>query len=176
MQIHSPCDCHCRLAGWWVDPNAVSMQQDWAYAHSRWRDKRHIHAPSVWSNEHDPLPANQLEDSWNARKISVISGYPLAGYIPVIVVDYRNISCSQIDTKSSSTSCEQENEFLAVGFIILVYCGDTVIVSGPSINTAVFCGCQVKPQKRRRWKTKKTCCIVETNNNLPRYPIYGSSG
>ena len=87
---------------------SASMQQDWAYTpqcYSRWWGRRNILTPSVRSDECDPLPASQLEDSWSARKICVISVCPFAWYVLAAVVDYGHISNSQIDQWYSHCVC-----------------------------------------------------------------------
>ena len=50
-------------------------------------------------------------------------------YMPIIV-EYDNISSSQIDTETSGTSHQQDDELHAARLVIFV---------GPAIDAAVFC-------------------------------------
>ena len=59
--------------------------------------------------------------------------------VPVRVVKHDDVSSGEVDAEATGTCRKQEDELLRVGLIVLVDRDDTVLVRGPSINTAVLC-------------------------------------
>lgn len=68
-----------------------------------------------------------------------IHGLQIGLRIPVAVVEDDDVRRGQVDSQSSSACSEQENEFFAAGFVVLVDGAYTVFVSCASVDTAVFC-------------------------------------
>jgi hypothetical protein len=58
---------------------------------------------------------------------------------PVRVVENDNIGRDQVDTETSSTSSEQEDEFFGSRLIVSVDLFHTIFVSSSSVESTVFC-------------------------------------
>lgn len=63
---------------------------------------------------------------------------------PITVIQDDNICGGQVDPEPTCTRCEQENEFLAVGFVVLADSDYSIIMSSTSTDTAIFCKHKVK--------------------------------
>lgn len=58
--------------------------------------------------------------------------------VPVAVVEHHDIGGGQVDTKTSGTGREKENELLAPWLVILVDSHDTIVVCGTAVNATVL--------------------------------------
>jgi len=58
--------------------------------------------------------------------------------LPITIIQDDNICGGQVDTQPTCTRREQEYEFLAIRFVILVNGDDPVIMCRASIDTAIF--------------------------------------
>ena len=58
--------------------------------------------------------------------------------VPVTVEQDHNIRRDQIDAQTTCTSRQQEDEFFAVGSIVVVNRADTILMGGSTVNTAIF--------------------------------------
>ena len=59
--------------------------------------------------------------------------------VPITVVQDDDVGGGQVDTETTGTRGEQEDELVAVGLIVLVDGSDTVIMSGSTVDAAVLC-------------------------------------
>ena len=72
-------------------------------------------------------------------KVSTSSDRAGCSSVPIAVVENDNISRGQVNTQSSCTRCEQEQELVAVGLVVFINGRNTVFVASATVNAAVPC-------------------------------------
>ena len=94
-------------------------------------------------------------------------------YAPVAIVKHDDVRGRQVDTESTSTGSEQEDELLAARLVVLVDGNDTVFVCSATIDTTVL----YRLVSRRAYAIRqKTHCIVGTSSNPRECQVCGSFG
>ena len=69
--------------------------------------------------------------------------------VPITVVQDDDVGGGQIDTETTGTRREQEDELVAVGLVVLVDGCDTVVMGCSTVDTAVLCNrCQLRDRSR----------------------------
>lgn len=58
--------------------------------------------------------------------------------VPIAVKEDDNVGGNKVDTETTSTSGEQEDELFAVRCVVVVDCGDTVLMSSVTVDSAVL--------------------------------------
>jgi hypothetical protein len=65
--------------------------------------------------------------------------HPIIRYVPIAVVQEDDTGSRQSDAEATGTRCQQEDELVAAGLVILVDTRDTIVLCSRTVDTTVFC-------------------------------------
>jgi hypothetical protein len=91
---------------------------------------------SILSDEPEDIDLLSLTDS-----MSSVHGLQIGLRVPIRIKQNDNIGSDQIDTQSTSSSCQEEDKLLAAWSIIVIDGGNSGFVIGSTIDSAVFYRC-----------------------------------
>lgn len=99
----------------------------------------HVSTFTVQGTHLDPWLANQLEGSYRSHEVRYDEESMIRKKfaVPVTVVQDDDVRRCQVDTQTTSTSGEQEDELLASGLVVIVNSGDTIFVTRASVDATV---------------------------------------
>jgi hypothetical protein len=100
----------------------------------------HLLLDCIFGNETEDIDLLLLTDS-----VRSIHSLQIGLRIPVRIVENDDVGCGKVDTETTGSSSQEEDELLRVWLLIVVDSLETVFMRGTSVDPAVVCGLQVSP-------------------------------